>query len=143
MVEEATTTGPAGPISSGASGPDGREAAAEGERAQRFREDLTKMHVPGTSTSRERNLARLGAVLLVAGPVWVIVCYFISHSATSSLQQNDALVGAVFGLSLTVVGLALFLRYAGARFLRFWLARISYEQHLHTTQVVEAIRREG
>ena len=121
----------------------GESQGAEPERAQRFRDDLTKMHVPGTSTSRERNLARLGAVLLVGGPVWVVVCYFISHSAESSLQQNDALVGAVFGLSLTVVGLALFLRYAGARFLRFWLARLSYEQHLHTEQVVGAIRRDG
>ncbi len=134
MVQEATSAGPADSRDGGGSG--------EAERAQRFREDLSKMQVPGTSTARERNLARLGGLLLVAGPVWVIVCYFISHGATSSLQQNDALVGAVFGLSLTVVGLALFVRYAGARFLRFWLARLSYEQHRHTAQVVEAIRRE-
>jgi hypothetical protein len=110
-----------------------------GDRAQRFRDDLTKMHLPGSSTSHERNLARLGVVLFVLGPAWVAVSYFISHAANSQLQQNDAIIGAVLGVSLTMVGVALFLRYSLARFLRFWLARLSYEQHHHTEQVVDAL----
>ncbi len=47
---------------------------------------------------------------------------------------------AIAGLAVTVVGAALFVRYSMAHFLRFWLARLSFEQANHTDRVVEALR---
>ncbi|WP_421118710.1 hypothetical protein ACE2AJ_15275 [Aquihabitans daechungensis] len=40
----------------------------------------------------------------------------------------SSIILAVFGLSLAVIGMALFLRYSMGRFLRFWLLRLIYEQ---------------
>jgi hypothetical protein len=40
---------------------------------------------------------------------------------------------------LAVVGGALFLRYSLAGFLRFWLARLTYEQKAQTDRVVGAV----
>ena len=38
-------------------------------------------------------------------------------------------------------GAAVFVRYSMAQFLRFWLARLSYEQQRQTDRVVEAIKQ--
>jgi hypothetical protein len=98
------------------------------DRVSRFRNDIAEMSVQDPVAGRERLLLRLGALLLVAGPVWAVVEYFISHNTRNPLQQRDAMVGALFAVTLTLVGLALFVRYSLGRFLRFWLARLSFEQ---------------
>jgi hypothetical protein len=51
------------------------------------------------------------------------------------------IITALIGVSITVVGAALFLRYSIAQFLRFWLARLSYEQQHQTDRVVDALKR--
>lgn len=116
------------------------EGEAGTDRAAQFRDDVAQLAGTSPSARRERFLIRLGVVLLVVGPVWVAVEYLISHVSTSSLEQRDAIIGAMFGGTITVVGAVLFLRYTGARFLRFWLARLSFEQHHHTEQLIDAIR---
>jgi membrane protein DedA with SNARE-associated domain len=68
-----------------------------------------------------------------------LVGYFTSHGTTDPLAQNDATITAIIGLSITVAGGALFVRYSIAQFLRFWLARLSYEQQAQTDRVVEAL----
>ena len=40
----------------------------------------------------------------------------------------SSIILAVFGLTLSVAGMAVFLRYSIGRFLRFWLLRLIYEQ---------------
>jgi hypothetical protein len=57
-----------------------------------------------------------------------IIAYFLSHSTTNPLQQRDAIVLGTVGISVTVVGAALFVRYSLAAFLRFWLARILFDR---------------
>jgi hypothetical protein len=44
------------------------------------------------------------------------------------LQQRDAIVIALTGVALSIAGAALFLRYGLTQFLRFWLARMIFEQ---------------
>ncbi|MBL7501757.1 hypothetical protein I6A84_14015 [Frankia sp. CNm7] len=73
-------------------------------------------------------LLRLGAVLLVAGPVLGIIAYLISHSTTNEYQQRDAIVLALVGVAVGLVGAALFVRYSMAAFLRFWLARLLFDR---------------
>ena len=41
-------------------------------------------------------------------------------------------------MSVAVVGAAIFLRYSLAQFLRFWLARLIYEQQAATDRIVES-----
>ncbi len=82
------------------------------------------MPVRGGTVARERTLARLGVVLLVAGPLLGLVPYFLSHGTTNALEQRDAIVLALIGVSVSVAGLALFLRYSLGGILRLWLARV-------------------
>ena len=90
----------------------------------------------------DRALLRVGVALMVAGVVIGVIAYVIGHGTTNPLQQRDAIVIAILGLTVAVVGGAVFLRYSMAQFLRFWLARLSWEQQAQTDRVVEAVRHD-
>jgi hypothetical protein len=109
------------------------------ERVEQFKTEIAEMRLPDPASGRDRLLLRAGAVLMVAGVIVGIVAYTISHGTDNSLQQRDAIVIAVTGLAVSVVGGALFVRYSIAHFLRFWLARLSWEQQAQTDRLVEAL----
>jgi hypothetical protein len=94
------------------------------DRADAFRDNVAEMPLRSGTVARERSLARLGAALLVAGPVIGILAYLLSHGTTNPLQQRDAIVVALIGVTVSVAGLALFLRYSLGGILRLWLARV-------------------
>ena len=110
------------------------------DRVEAFTAEIAEMHLPDTATSRDRTLLRVGAALMGIGVVVGVIAYALSHGTTNALQQRDALVVAVIGLTLAVVGGALFVRYSIAQFLRFWMARLSWEQTAATDRVVDALR---
>ncbi|OHV34434.1 hypothetical protein BCD49_23435 [Pseudofrankia sp. EUN1h] len=89
---------------------------------------MAALRIRDPRTRTEGALLRLGALLLAAGPVLGIIAYVISHGTTNPLQQRDAIVLGTVGVSLSVVGAALFVRYSMAAFLRFWLARILFDR---------------
>jgi uncharacterized membrane protein YidH (DUF202 family) len=109
-------------------------------RIDQFKTDIADMKLKTGSSSKEGVLQVIGVLLMIAG----IAIAFGSYQ--SSLNQDDArdiqsyIVFAIGGLSLTIAGAALFLRYAIAKFLRFWLLRQMYEEQSHIDQVVDAIR---
>ena len=96
------------------------------ERYEQFEQEVADLRVRGV-TARETWLGRLGVALIVIGPVVGVVAYFGSLGAEDSLAQRDMIVLGLFGVSLTVAGVGLFLRYSVVRFFRFWAARIVYE----------------
>jgi len=110
------------------------------ERVEQFTTEIADMKLPDTASSRDKMLLRGGAALMGVGVVLAVVAYFLGHGTTNPLQQRDAIVMALIGLCLAVVGGALFLRYSMAQFLRFWLARLSWEQQAQTDRMVEALR---
>lgn len=109
-------------------------------RVEDFKREIAEMKLRDPATARDRLLLRGGVALMVVGVGIAIVAYFASHSTTNPLLQNDMVITSVIGLALTVVGAALFLRFSTAQFLRFWLARLSYEQNHQTDRVVDALR---
>lgn len=114
----------------------------EQDRVERFKSEIADMGLRDPATNRERMLLRLGAVLLVAGPVVAVAAYVqdtSSSGANAALQQGDDQIIALIGVAVAIVGLALFVRYSIAHFLRFWLARLSYEQQAQTDRLIEAI----
>lgn len=113
------------------------------ERVAQFTSEIAEMKLPDTASSRDKALLRAGAVLMALGVVMTIVAYVLGHGTTNPLQQRDAIVIALVGLCLAVVGGALFLRYSMAQFLRFWLARLSWEQQAQTDRMVEALRTDA
>jgi hypothetical protein len=113
------------------------------DRVEQFKSEVAEMKLPDPAAGRDRTYLRLGVVLMVAGVVVAVVGYFLSHGTDNTLQQNDAQVVALIGVALSVVGGALFLRYSIASFLRFWLARLSWEQQTQTDRLVEALGSRG
>ena len=109
-------------------------------RVEQFSAEIADMALPGTASGRYRALLWVGAALMIVAVVMVIVAYFIGHSTTNPLQQRDAIVSALIGLTLAVVGAALFVRYSLAQFLRFWMARLSFDSSTATDRLVDALR---
>ena len=112
------------------------------DRIERFRDDLAELK---TATSRRRGeqaLVWLSVLLMVAGVVVAFAAYRSSYQqaadAGGAANQNDMIVLAIAGLSLSVVGGALYLQQMLTRFLRFWLARQLYEQHASASLVEHA-----
>ena len=110
------------------------------DRVERFKSEIAAMKLRDPSTARDRQLLRLGVALMVVGVVLGVYAYALSHGTEDALQQRDAIVIALVGVAVTVAGGAVFVRYSVAQFLRFWLARLSYEQQAQTDRVVEAIK---
>jgi hypothetical protein len=76
---------------------------------------------------------------MIIGVIVAIVGYAQSHTTTNALGQRDDIIIALIGVAVTVVGSALFLRGSIAGFLRFWLARLIYEQKAQTDRVVDKL----
>lgn len=108
---------------------DTTDDAAEREAA--FRTQVAAMKVRGGTVARERTLSRLGAVLLAAGVALGVVAYLLSYGTDDALEQRDAIVVALTGVSVSVAGLALFLRYSLGALLRLWLARLVLDRDDH------------
>src|SRR5580765_9117945 len=102
------------------------------DRVEQFKTEIAEMKLPDPASGRDRLFLQAGVVLMGAGIVVTIVAYVLSHGTTNGLQQNDAQVVSVIGLTLAVVGAALVLRSSIAHFLRFWLACLSWEQQALT-----------
>lgn len=80
------------------------------------------------AAGRDAVMLRLGAVAMPAGVVIAVLAWFTSHNSTNPLDQRDAMVLALVGVTVSLVGVGLFLRYSLAEFLRFWLARMIHHQ---------------
>ncbi|HJM97760.1 MAG TPA: hypothetical protein QF776_06270 [Acidimicrobiales bacterium] len=84
-------------------------------------------------TDRDRVYEILGLILLVGGSVLAFIAYFVAGSQNSgdlaidNLEHNEHVILAIFGLTLSIVGGFVYLRYSIGRFLRFWLLRQIYE----------------
>ena len=55
---------------------------------------------------------RLGATLMLLGPVLGVAALLISHRTSSSLVQGDAITVGLGAVTVSVVGSALLLRYS-------------------------------
>ena len=103
--------------------------AAE-SRAERFARELRDLKISDPSSGHPRLWQRLGAALMVLGIVVGVAAYLLSHRTSSSLTQGDAVTIGLGGVTLAVVGSAIFLRYSLTGFLRFWMARQSFEMNI-------------
>jgi hypothetical protein len=96
-------------------------------RADRFVRELAKLKIPDPAAGRAALWLRVGGALMVLGLVLAGSAYFMAHSTTDPLAQRDAIALALGGIAGCVVGSALFLRYSLTGFLRYWMARQSYD----------------
>lgn len=97
-------------------------------RVEQFRAEMAELRIKDASPSRDAWWLRLGLVLMVAGIALGVVAFLLSHSTRIDYEQRDYIDLALTGVAVAVAGSAVFLRYSLAHFLRFWLARLIYEQ---------------
>jgi hypothetical protein len=110
-------------------------------RADRFARELAALKITDPSKGRARLWQNLGALLMVAGIALGVVGYLISSRTGDSLTASTALNITLGGVTLAVVGSAIFLRYSLTGFLRFWLARQSFELNLLADRAFPAALR--
>jgi hypothetical protein len=106
-------------------------------RADRFVRELAELKIPDPAAGRPRLWLRLGAAMMVLGVALAVASYLVSHRTTSPLVQGDAQTIGLGGVTVAVVGSALFLRYSLTGFLRFWMARQSYELNVLAERMLE------
>jgi hypothetical protein len=106
-------------------------------RADRFVRELAELKIPDPAAGRPRLWLRLGAAMMALGVALAVAAYLVSHRTTSALVQGDAHTIGLGGVTAAVVGSALFLRYSLTGFLRFWMARQSYELNVLAERMLE------
>jgi Ca2+/Na+ antiporter len=102
------------------------ERADSGDPSEQFLAEIAAMRVG--RAGRDSRLLQLGALLMPLGVVLGAVAWFLARNTDNALDQRDAIILALIGVALSVVGVGLFVRYSMAEFLRFWMARLVYEQ---------------
>lgn len=109
-------------------------------RLDDFEAELRRLKLHATAPDTEARLLLVGLVMMPVGLALVLVGWFGASGTTElSSQVPYLLSGGLLGLGLTVVGATLFLRYSLARYLRFWLLRLVYEERAASDRNVEAL----
>ena len=82
-------------------------------RLQQFQAEVDQLRVTGGRANPERTGMIIGAVLIVVGLVLGIYAYVgLSHPTTNPLQQGDATVVGLLGVSCAVIGTGLFVVFS-------------------------------
>jgi hypothetical protein len=112
-------------------------------RIEQFRSEVDGLKLKGSSGKGEQRLLIIGIVLTVVGiALAVLGAVQVGSSGGSPADQRAFMAqGSFMGLALIIAGAALFVRYSLARYLRFWLIRLTYESRANTDRVVDAIER--
>ena len=111
------------------------------DRLEQFKADIADMRIRDPAVGRDTVLLWVGVAAMVAGIAIAVIAYFLSHNTSSALNQGDDHIIALIGVTVSIAGAALFLRYSLASFLRFWLARLIYEQRTQADRIVAADER--
>ena len=113
----------------------------EGTRLDELREEVSRLKLRREGATSERWLLWLGAALAVAGVVLLVGAYSSSHGTRDPLVQQDDVILALLGVSLAVIGSAVWFRHSLTRYFRYWLTRMVHEQRAQADRVVEAVSR--
>jgi hypothetical protein len=108
---------------------------ASESRADRFARELADLKISDPAAGHPWLWQRLGAAGMAAGIALGVVAYLISAHTADSLTASTAISIALGGVTLAVVGAAIFLRYSLTGFLRFWMARQSFEMNMLAERV--------
>jgi hypothetical protein len=112
-------------------------------RIDQFRSEVDELKLKGSSGQGEHRLLVLGVVVTAIGiALAVLGAVQVGEAGDSPANQRAYMAqGSFMGLALIIAGAALFIRYSLARYLRFWLIRLTYESRANTDRLVDAIER--
>ncbi len=122
---------------------DATDAAGDSGRLEEFHQEVGKLRASGGRANPDRWVFRIGLILTIVGLAFTVVSYFLTgkpYDAESGSQHIgnhvDLVVSAIFGLSLTLIGLVMITISSFKRFMRYWLVRLIYEYREQTDRVV-------
>ena len=95
--------------------------------AKDFGAEIEKLRVARTSGPRDRAILVLGLVLAVVGLAVALLCYSRATGFNDLRDQIQAMILALVGLGMVVLGTGLYVASALTRFLRLWMLRLVYE----------------
>jgi hypothetical protein len=114
-------------------------------RTEQFKSQIGEMRLKTGRSNWEAGLRVFSVVLMVVGAAMAFGAYQASlnvkvtpGSSVDLLRSMSYMPLAIWGMTISVVGGFLFLRYSLAQFLRFWLLRQSYEQQLAIDEAAKA-----
>src|SRR5690606_22336700 len=91
-------------------------------RLQEFQAEGSALKGSGGEATPERTGRIIGGLAMLVGVVLTGIAYFLSYHGTA-LEQRDAIVLAIIGPALAVVGTGLYVVFSLPRYLRYWLVR--------------------
>lgn len=118
------------------------DAADDGEhrRADVFRQDMAEMKLADPAAAGERRALQLGVGLMVLGLVLVGLGWYGASGESEVWKEIPYLASGGFGgLTVTVIGAALYLRASLAKANRLALLRMLQEQRTQTDRLVAAL----
>lgn len=116
------------------------DAAPDHRRADAFRDDMAQMKLADPAASGERRALQLGVGLMVLGVVLVALGWYGASGESEVWKEIPYLIsGGLGGLTVAVIGSALYLRASLARQHRLALVRMLAEQRAQTDRLVDAL----
>ena len=112
-------------------------------RIEQFKSEIEDLKLRGSSSEGEQRLLVLGVALAVVGLALAIYggIQVMNSGGSPADQRAFTATGSFIGIALIIAGAALFIRYSLARYMRFWLIRMTYESRANTDRIVDAIER--
>ncbi|MCY3888697.1 MAG: hypothetical protein OXG34_07515 [bacterium] len=122
---------------------DTTDATGDSSRLEDFHQEVAKLRASGGRANPDRWVFRIGLILTIAGLAFTVASYILTgqpyDTEGGNLHQSnhlDLIVSAIFGLSLTFIGLVMIAVSSFKRFMRYWLVRLVYEYREQTDRVV-------
>ncbi len=122
---------------------DTTDATGDSSRLEEFHDEVSKLRASGGRANPDRWVFRIGLILTIVGLAFTVVSFFLTGESYDTeggnLHQSnhlDLIVSAIFGLSITLLGLVMIAVSSFKRFMRYWLVRLVYEYREQTDRVV-------
>ena len=116
------------------------EPTMSSPRLEQFQEEVAKLKVTGGGANPERLGAQWGIGLTIFGLIVSFISWWSALNAGTFEDIHRAAIFALIGVSISVIGIVLWLRNSMTRYLRYWIIRLVYEQREQTEQIVKALR---
>jgi uncharacterized membrane protein len=111
-------------------------------RIDQFKSDVADLKVKTNRGRRDSTLQILGLVLMIVGVVVAFIVYQSSTNESDARNIQSETILAITMLGLSVIGAAVYIVAALARFFRLWLLRQVYEGQENVARVLTAVREE-
>ena len=122
---------------------DATDTTSDSGRLEEFHQEVGQLRASGGRANPDRWVFRIGLIFTLVGLAFTVVSFIMtgrpydSQSTSHHLSNHlDLVVSALFGLSLTLIGLVMITVSSFRRFMRYWLVRLIYEYREQTDRVV-------